>query len=174
MKTLIVATVVSAALGLTAMAQTSPSGSQATGANPSSQQQASPSQSPSMSDPGMSNGTQANETNGEKKLKGCIKSEGGKYLLEEKRGKEIALAGSQDFASHVGHTVTVHGTWGSGSETSNGASGTSSNNSTSNSMSAGGGQFVVSKLDMVSESCKMEKGSNAQDNMNSKPSPNRK
>lgn len=162
MKKAIVATTFSLALGLCALAQM-PSGStqQPSGTNPSTQ-----TQSPSMGDPGMSNGTQntANDMKSQKKLKGCIKSESGKYMLEEKGGKEVALGGSQDFSSHVGHTVTVHGTWGSGSDASNASSGSA--------MSAGSGQFMVSKLDMVSESCKMEKGSNSQDSTNSKPSPN--
>jgi hypothetical protein len=111
----------------------------------------------------------ANEPKGEKKLKGCIKSEGGKYVLEEKHGKEITLSGSQDFA--FSRRTYSHGPTACGAvdwirpaaallhptaETS-----------------AWGGQFMVSKLDMVSESCKMEKVGNSQDS-NSKPSPNHK
>jgi hypothetical protein len=150
MKNIAIATTFSLALGLSALAQTMPSTKE-----PSTQRQTSPSHSREMSD---------NSARGEKKIKGCIKSEGGKYMLEEKHGKEIALTGSQDFASHVGHTVAVHGTWSSGSDVSSSDSG----------MSASGSQFMVSKLDMVSDSCKMGKESNSQDNTSGKPSPNRK
>ncbi len=152
MKNIAIATAFSLALGLSALAQTMPSTQQP---SPSTQPQTSPSHSRDTSD---------NSARGEKKLKGCIKSEGGKYMLEEKHGKEIALTGSQDFASHVGHTVAVHGNWSSGSDMSSSNSG----------MSASGGQFMVSKLDMVSDSCKMDKESNSQDNTSGKPSPNRK
>ena len=80
---------------------------------------------------------------------------------------------AQDFASHVGHTVTVHGTFANGADASNSASATSSGG-----MSASNGQqFVVSKLDMVSESCTKEKGKTKEkesDNSYSKPNPNHK
>src|SRR5947209_1101925 len=56
-------------------------------------------------------------TKGEKKLKGCIESQGGQYVLQEKGGKQVELTGSADLASHVGHQVTVHGTY-SGSSAS--------------------------------------------------------
>jgi hypothetical protein len=118
------------------------------------------------------NQSAATETKGEKKLKGCIQSEGGKYILQDKHGKDVALSGSQDFASHVGHTVTVRGTFSSGSDASSAAAATSSNSGMSPS---GGQQFVVSKLDLVSESCSAEKGKNkdkAQENNYSKPNPN--
>jgi hypothetical protein len=110
----------------------------------------------------------AAETKGEKKLKGCIASEGGKYVLQDKHGKDVALGGSQDFASHVGHTVTVHGTFG-GSDASSAATATSSDSGTA-------AQFIVSKVDMVSDSCNAEKGKDKdKDHDNySKPNPNNK
>jgi hypothetical protein len=150
MKNIVIATTFSFALGLSALAQTTSSTQE-----PSTQPQTSPSHSRDMSD---------NSARGEKKMKGCIKSEGGKYMLEEKHGKESALTGSQDFASHLGHTVAVHGTWNSGSDMS----------SSNSSMSASGSQFLVSKLDMISDSCKMDKESSSPDNTSGKPSPNRK
>lgn len=89
---------------------------------------------------GMSQGSQgmSHEAKGEKKLKGCIASEGGQTMLKEKNGKSVALTG-QDLSAHVGHEVAVKGSWaGSGD------------------MSAGGGhQFTVSSVDMISETCKM-------------------
>src|SRR5437870_1782566 len=61
------------------------------------------------------NGPSANTgaSKGEKKLKGCVQSQGGQYVLETKKGKAVALAG-QDVSAHVGHEVAVKGTWESG------------------------------------------------------------
>ena len=117
-------------------------------------------------------GSMANSENkGEKKIKGCIRSENGKYVLESKHHKMIALTGSEDFAPHVGHTVTVHGNFLNGSNSASSASmsgntgtatGTSSTGtaptSSAGASSAGGegSEFQVTKMDMVSESCTME------------------
>lgn len=173
-------------LGLVALAQTTPSDPQAgsQGTTPSTTSPASPSAtSPSATSPSSSQSTSmgsqssttgsqssASEAKGEKKLKGCIQSQGGQYFLEEKHGKQVALTGSQDFASHVGHTVTVHGTYenasaGAGSmgtsSTSSTATGTSTS-STGTPSSSAGEQFMVSKIDMDSDTCKLdkEKGTN--------------
>jgi len=173
MKHIVIATILAMVFGLAAVAQTTPGNPQATpqGTNPSAQPQTTPPPSPDMSSSG--NQSAATETKGEKKLKGCIQSEGGNYMLQDKHGKDVALSGSQDFASHVGHTVTVHGTFANGADASNSASATSSGG-----MSASNGQqFVVSKLDMVSESCTKEKGKTKEkesDNSYSKPNPNHK
>src|ERR1700704_5541952 len=110
MRNIVIATVFALVFGLAAVAQTTP-GSQQTmpqGTNPSTQPSTTPSTSGDMGNTGNQN-TAASET----KLKGCIQSEGGKYVLQDKHGKDVALAGSADLASHVGHTVTVHGTFGS-------------------------------------------------------------
>ena len=169
-------------LGLVALAQTTPSdpqaGSQGTtpsttspgspsATSPSATSPSSPSQSTSMGSQSSTAGTQgsASETKGEKKLKGCIQSQGGQYFLEEKHGKQVALTGSQDFASHVGHTVTVHGTYENASagastmgssSTSSPATGTSTS-STATPSSSSGQQFMVSKIDMDSDTCKLDK-----------------
>jgi hypothetical protein len=116
--------------------------------------------------------TPIGEKKGEKALKGCLQSSGGQFTLEDKHGKQVALTGSKDFASHVGHTVAVHGTFGIGSDASSGASATSATGS----MSASGDQFMVSKLDMVSEKCSTAKSKNTSKdvtNDSGKPSPNR-
>jgi hypothetical protein len=144
-------------LGLAAFAQTPApsdpqSGSQ--GTVPSTSPSTSPSQTPDMnsgtqSQTGMQTGQsgQSNNTSkGEKKMKGCVQSQGGSYVLMDKHGKQIPLSGSSDIASHVGHTVTVHGTYGSGASAMNSAS------------SSGPGEtFNVTKIDTNSETCKMEK-----------------
>jgi|SRR5882672_6399249 len=169
MKHIVIATVFAMVFGLAALAQTTPGTTpQPSGTNPSAQPQTSPSQPPDMSSAGGQ--SPAAESKGEKKLKGCIASEGGKYVLQDKHGKDVALGGSQDFASHVGHTVTVHGTFGNGSDASSAASATSSDSG----MSGTGQQFIVSKVDMVSETCGADKGKSKdkeKDNY-SKPNPN--
>jgi hypothetical protein len=86
-------------------------------------------------------------TKGEKqhKVKGCIRSEGGSYVLEDGHGKTFALNSTEDLSAHVGHEVVVHGTEsaGGGSAVSGGSAG------------AGEKTINVSKIDMVSDTCKM-------------------
>lgn len=159
MKHIILATVFAMIFGLAAFAQTAtPSEPRPTpqASNPTdspAQSQTAPSQSPEMQNQNeKQNQTQAN---GEKKLKGCISSQGGTYTLQTKHGKEVALAGSADLASHVGHTVAVYGAY------SNAVSGATTptasaapTDGTEHNNSATGGQFVVSKIEMVSDTCK--------------------
>ncbi len=74
---------------------------------------------------------------GEKTMKGCIQSQNGQYMLEEKGGKMMNLTSSQDLSAHVGHMVKVHGSMAgatSGSDTKT---------------------FTVSSVDMVSDTCSM-------------------
>lgn len=97
---------------------------------------------------GPSAGTEANK--GEKKLKGCVQSQAGQYVLETKHGKSVALAG-QDVSAHVGHEVAVKGTWESGN-----ASGMSST-STSGASNAGEKRFNVTNVEMISDTCKGSK-----------------
>jgi hypothetical protein len=98
--------------------------------------------SSSSSSSGMSQGSQGmgHESKGEKKLKGCIQSEGGQTVLKEKSGKTVQLTG-QDLSAHVGHEVAVKGSWAGAGEMG--------------SSSSGGNQFTVSSVDMISENCKM-------------------
>jgi hypothetical protein len=167
--------------GLAALAQTQSSDQQGSSSPSSSQSQTSPSTSPStsqtpdMSTPPSGKQTSGSEAKGEKKLKGCVESQGGQYVLREKNGKEVALTGSADFASHVGHTVTVHGTveksgagsmgsssGTSGSQTSSGTSGSQTSSAgaggTGSSASSPAEQITVSKIDHVSDTCKFDKG----------------
>src|SRR5438128_10258767 len=85
------------------------------------------------------------EAKGEKKLKGCIKSEGGQSVLEEKSGKTVNLSGT-DVSAHNGHEVTVHGTWEGGASA---AASSSSGAATAKS----GKTFNVTSVDMISDSC---------------------
>src|SRR5581483_9305978 len=90
---------------------------------------------------------------GEKKMKGCIRSEGGNYMLEEKGGKTVPLAGA-DVSAHAGQEVMVHGTW------ENGGGGAMSESSGGSGMSKSSGKtFNVTSVDMVSDSCSMGKKS---------------
>jgi hypothetical protein len=82
----------------------------------------------------------------EKKLKGCIQSQGGSYMLQEKSGKNVALTGA-DVSAHVGHEVAVHGSWEGGS------SNAASTGGGTGSSDKAGKQFNVTSVDMVSESC---------------------
>ncbi len=97
---------------------------------------------------------------GEKKLKGCLVSQGGKFLLQERKGKLTLLSGSQDLGTQVGHTVTALGAF--AESQSNGA------------RTSGRSVFVVSKLDSVSDSCGSDRNKIAQQTFDSsgKPSPN--
>ena len=134
-------------------------GSQGTqGSSPSMQQPgatqpgAQPGQSPDMG-PGANDQTGAtantNSNKGEKKLKGCVESQNGQYVLMTKKGN-VALAG-QDVSAHVGHEVSVKGTWESGG----------SNANASPSASSSGGEalaktFNVSEVKMESDQCKLK------------------
>jgi len=89
---------------------------------------------------------------GEKTLKGCVKSEGGQTVLEEKKGKEVALTGA-DVSAHVGHEVKVHGTWEKGGSSSAASSGSASGSASS------GKTFNVTSVEMVSDTCSMGKSS---------------
>ena len=92
---------------------------------------------------------------GEKTLKGCIQSSGaGQYTLQEKGGKSVTLNSTEDLSAHVGHEVKVHGTYGSGASASASAS--------SSGASANAGEtFNVTKVDMVSEQCKIKGASSS-------------
>jgi hypothetical protein len=139
-----------------AVAQTNPSGSQqgTPQSGPGmSQQHGSPSQPGTANTGTMAQDQSASQTEkGEKKIKGCVQSQGGQYVLENKHGKAIALAG-QDVSAHVGHEVAVKGTW------QNAGSAGMSQSSSGN---AGAERtFNVTDVQMISESCggKASKGS---------------
>jgi hypothetical protein len=87
----------------------------------------------------------------EKKLKGCVQSQGGSYVLETKKGKAVNLTG-QDVSAHVGHEVAVKGTWESGGAYSSGSSSTSASGG-----NASGSEkektFNVASVDMISDGC---------------------
>ncbi len=167
------------AFGLACFAQATTPGNQSSGAqgtNPTtgtssagspsattgSQSGSMGSQSSTAGSMGQTSSSEAS-TKGEKKLKGCIESQGGQYVLQEKHGKEVKLTGSADLASHVGHEVTVHGTYqsGAGSSASNSSSEkmpSSSGSTTANPTSSTSSEqeFMVTKIDHESDTCKIK------------------
>ena len=179
MKQLAMTVVLTLVFGLAALAQTATpsdpqSGSPAStpSASPSAQPEQSPSASPSAQQPSAAPSAEpsaapsqsasqsadaSSASKGEKKLKGCIQSEGGKFILQEKNGKTVELTGS-DVSAHVGHTVTVHGTPGAAA----GSSASLPAGTGTPSASSGGEQFNVTKIDMVSESCSMDKSKSSE------------
>jgi hypothetical protein len=138
----------------TAVAQMAPSGgSQGTQQSSPSMGGRSQQQQPGMGQPDQNapmgqdqTGNTSNRTEkSEKKLKGCVQSQGGQYVLETKKGKAVALSG-QDVSAHVGHEVAVKGTWekGGNSGMSQSSTGTASSNEKT---------FNVSSVDMISDTC---------------------
>jgi hypothetical protein len=87
--------------------------------------------------------------NGASRITGCIRSEHGHYLLESKHHKMVALTGPEDFAPHVGHSVTLYGNFLPGTATSASAR-------TSTSGSASNANFQVNKIEMVSDTCVLD------------------
>jgi hypothetical protein len=100
---------------------------------------------------GPSNNTGASKS--EKKLKGCVQSQNGQYILETKKGN-IALTG-QDVSAHVGHEVAVKGAWQSGGSGNAGSSSSPTASGSSDSAAWSKGTFNVTDVEMVSETCKM-------------------
>src|SRR5437763_8171612 len=139
-----------------AQAGGSPQGTQ--GSSPGMSQPGSAGQQPgypSSQQPG-STGTMGSQTDqnapsqkpekSEKKLKGCVQSEGGQYMLQTKKGN-IALTG-QDVSAHAGHEVAVKGTWESGGGSNSPAASSGKSEKT----------FNVSNVKMISDSCGDKKG----------------
>lgn len=140
-----------------AVAQMAPGGGQGTQNSSPSMQQPGQQQPGGMNQPDNNtaqtdqNTTNQNHNSGEHKLKGCVQSQGGQYMLETKKGKTVALAG-QDVSAHVGHEVSLKGTWENGmSATSSGSTGASSKT------------FNVTEVKMVSDTCSGKNHSGSMD-----------
>ena len=117
------------------------------GSNMPSDQNSQPTAGQGQSYPNSSRAAQGSGK--EHKMKGCVQSQGGQYVLETKHGKTIPLSG-QDVSSHVGHEVALHGMW-SGSSGSMSGSSASSPGESKSGMS--GGTFNVTSVDMISDTC---------------------
>lgn len=140
-----------------AIAQSSTSSPGGTGSSPAAQN---PDQMGNTSNqqPGYGSAGNTSGTKAEKKIKGCIQSQGGQYMLQTKSGKSIPLTG-QDVSAHNGHEVAVHGTWTSGSGSSSNMSGTSSGMGSSQANA-----FNVTSIDHISDTCGGSKHGQTGDN----------
>ena len=145
-------------------AQSSPSSSGSMGSQGSMSSPSTSTNSQTSGSMGQSNTATAEQgkTGKDHKLKGCLESEAGSYMLREKSGKEIALTGSADLSQYANHEVAVHGDW---------STGASAPASTTSDMSKSGGssekQFTVEKVDSLSDTCK---GAKKADQNNANPS----
>jgi len=106
-----------------------------------------PGQSPDMG-PGANDQTGTSNAKSEKKLKGCVESQNGQYVLMTKKGN-VALAG-QDVSAHVGHEVAVKGTW------DNSGSNAAPTASSSSGEAGSKGTFNVTEVKMESDQCKLK------------------
>jgi len=109
-------------------------GQQQSGQSEGTAQQPTPGQA-GYGQPGSNEGTK-----GEKKLKGCVESEGGQYMLKTKNGKTIPLTG-QDLSAHAGHEVVVHGSWSDNKNETSAGSGMSKH------------AFNVDSVNHISDTC---------------------
>jgi|SRR5579872_446635 len=140
-----------------AVAQMAPGGARGTQSSSPSMQQPGQQQPGGMNQPDNNtaaadqNPANQNHNNGEHKLKGCVQSQGGQYTLETKKGKTVALTG-QDVSAHVGHEVSLKGTW------ENGMSATSSGNTGASSKT-----FNVTEVKMISDTCNIKGNSGSMD-----------
>jgi hypothetical protein len=153
-----------------AVAQTTPDASQGTQSSPGVGQPNQPStqQQPGTVQPGMSqpdqtapasqpeqNAPSQKTEKAERKLRGCVQSQGGQYVLESKKGKAIPLTG-QDVSAHVGHEVSVKGNWES--------AGMSPSSSSTGNAAGSEKTFNVTSVDMISDTCSV-KGKGSSGNM---------
>src|SRR6185369_9557501 len=130
----------------------SPNTQQPGATQPGAAQPGTAGQSPDMG-PGANDQTGTANTNsnkGEKKIKGCVESQNGQYVLLTKKGN-VALAG-QDVSAHVGHEVAVKGTWDNSASNANASATASSSGNESWSK----GTFNVTDVKMESEQCKLK------------------
>jgi hypothetical protein len=98
--------------------------------------------------PGANDQTGTSNAKSEKKLKGCVESQNGQYVLMTKKGN-VALAG-QDVSAHVGHEVAVKGTW------DNSGSNAAPTASSSSGEAGSKGTFNVTEVKMESDQCKLK------------------
>ena len=101
---------------------------------------------------GSQGGSQGSATAGNQQvLEGCIIKDQKSYYLEPLNGPEVRLHGS-GVSQHVNHHVQVKGTEQSASNSS-GTSGAMAGQSSSSANANAPTDFLVSEVDMVSESC---------------------
>ena len=87
----------------------------------------------------------------EQMMEGCIVREQQDYYLEPINGQEVHLNGP-DVAQHVNHHVRIHGNEQPSQSASSGSTGTMAGSSSA-SNSSNPPEFLVTRVDMVSDSC---------------------
>jgi hypothetical protein len=99
---------------------------------------------------------------GEKKIAGCLRQESGKFALDNGRRK-VWLSGPGDFAAHAGHTVTLYGNF-LHTSVANSSANTDANTNghSSNHPSTQETDFQVTRIEMVSATCKSDKSKASQ------------
>jgi hypothetical protein len=135
-----------------AMAQSAASSPGTTGSSPAAQ---SPDQTSTAAgqNSGYGNSGNSSGAKAEKKLRGCVQSQNGQYVLQTKSGKDIPLTG-QDVSAHVGHEVALHGSWaGSTSGSSDSMSGSANSGSSSGMAGGQANAFNVTSVDHISDTC---------------------
>jgi hypothetical protein len=88
----------------------------------------------------------------EQMMEGCIIREQQDYYLEPINGQEVHLNGP-DVPQHVNHHVRIHGNEQPNQSTNSGSAGAMAGSSSSGSSSTTPPEFLVTRVDMVSESC---------------------
>src|SRR5437868_1716240 len=84
-------------------------------------------------------------------ITGCIEKSGDNYMIKNGRYKNgVKVTGSDDLSPHVGHTVKLTGTWASAAASTGETKG--------GGMKMSNREFNETKVDMVSETCKMGAG----------------
>lgn len=90
-------------------------------------------------DTGAQSGTKSSKKSsmsGGHAITGCVEKSGDGYVLKDSHHKNgVKVTGSDDLAPHVGHTVKLTGSW-----------------------TTPGQEYAETKLDMVSDTCKMGGG----------------
>ena len=99
--------------------------------------------------------TSAADIAGEQVLQECASLQGGRYVLQRNREETVTPAGDQDLSPYVGHTVALHGNHASAdSEAGRPPNSTATSSGSSEQLSP---KFVVTKIDMFSETCSIDR-----------------
>jgi len=123
--------------------------------------QASPQTAPDKASPSLQQDSQpaslgSSLNKGDRKIAGCLRAENGKFVVASGHNQKIWLSGPQDFASHVGHSVVLYGTFLS-TDVSQSAARSNARTPTKSSSAGEGTDFQVGKLEMVADSCTLKR-----------------
>jgi hypothetical protein len=100
----------------------------------------------------------------EQSLAGCLKSQNGQYVLKNASGKkDLPLLGARNFDSYVGHSIVVHGRFAANSNTAG--------PDTNSGVPGSNGSFIVTRLQMVAQTCTSDKTPPIEHAGAGKPSP---